>query len=795
MSLTPPVRRRLLVSGIVQGVGFRPFVHRLAHERGLAGFVRNTGEGVEIELEGAPADVDWLVHAIRATPPPLSRIDAVTCAEALPDHAEGFRIVDSDQTTGRSWLPADVGLCEACRREMRDPDNRRFRHPFINCTDCGPRYTLIGGLPYDRAATTMAAFAMCGQCQAEYEAPDSRRFHAEPIACPDCGPRLWYEPTSAPGSSEADGRSTGRRVVRGPAALGRAVEVLTGGGILAVKGVGGYHLMCDAANPEAVDTLRRRKQRPDKPFAIVAADLARAGQVAHVSSAAARDLVSAARPIVLLRARAGSDLAATVAPGLGQVGVMLPHAPIHELLASDWAAVVDARGRPGSAALVMTSGNRSEEPVVIDDADARARLADLADALLGHDRRILMRADDSVLANNGPRPSTPLRRSRGYSPISLALPHAVRPLLAVGGEVKAAFCLAVGGHAVLSPHIGDMENLETLDAFSASVDHFCRVFRVEPETYVCDAHPGYLSARWAEQAAGRDVLRVQHHHAHAASLMAEHGLGLDDELLTFCFDGTGYGPDGAIWGGEVLAARFDGYRRLAHLAYAPLPGGDGAARHPCRLALAYLDLANVAWEDAPPPMAACRADELRLLKDQLRSRTAVVPTSSMGRLFDVVSALAGVCQRSSYEGQAAMELETSAEASAAPSTLPERYRFGWSAEAAGPLVVQWEPLLRAVTADARAGAGASVISAWFHDAVALLVADLAADLAATTPVRRVGLTGGVFQNTRLLRLACQRLEARGFRVLTHLVVPPNDGGLSLGQVAIGAARLRSSNWT
>ncbi len=788
MSRPPHIRRRLLVSGIVQGVGFRPFVHRLAHARGLAGFVRNTGEGVEIELEGPPEDVGWLVQALSATPPPLARIDALTSADALPDGGTGFHIRDSGHTAGRSWLPADVGVCEACRDELRNPANRRFRHPFINCTDCGPRYTLIGGLPYDRAATTMAAFTMCARCRAEYQAPGGRRFHAEPIACPDCGPRLWCEPTSAPGATQMRGSPAGR--LEGAAALARAIDVLAGGGIVAVKGVGGYHLMCDATSRVAVDSLRRRKQRPHKPFAIVTADLTRAARVATVSAVAAADLASAARPIVLMAAHAGSDLAPMVAPGLAEIGVMLPHAPVHELLVADWAAVVDARGTDASAALVMTSGNRSEEPVVIDDDEARVRLADLADALLMHDRRILMRADDSVLADHGATRLTPIRRSRGYSPMSLVLPHAVRPLLAVGGEVKAAFCLAVDGHAVLSPHIGDMENVETLDAFSAAVDHFCRVFRVEPEAYICDAHPGYLSARWAEQAAGRDVLRVQHHHAHAASLMAEHGLGLEDELVTFCFDGTGFGPDGAIWGGEVLAARYDGYRRLAHLAYAPLPGGDSAARHPCRLALAYLDRAEVEWQQAPAPLVACREDEVRLLKEQLRGARGVVDTSSMGRLFDVVAAVAGVCQRSSYEGQAAMELEAAAVESPADAALVRGYHFGWSRDAAGPLVVQWAPVIRAVAADAREGVAAGAISAGFHEAVAQLIADLAADLVADTRDRRVGLTGGVFQNTRLLRLARQRLQARGLAVLTHLAVPPNDGGLSLGQAAIGAARRR-----
>lgn len=781
MPPAPHVRRRVLVTGIVQGVGFRPFVHRLASARGLAGFVRNTSEGVEVEVQGVPADLDALVHALRAAPPPLARVSQIVSEDVPLLPAGAFEILESQRSSGRSWLPPDVGLCDTCRQELGDPRNRRFRHPFITCTDCGPRYTIVRGLPYDRAATTMASFAMCDQCRTEYGTPGGRRFHAEPIACLDCGPRVWLEPTAAAHGSRADG----------PAALARAVDVLASGGILAVKGVGGFHLMCDAAHANAVDTLRRRKRRLHKPFAIVTADLTRAHRVGVLSARAERDLASPARPIVIVDTRAGSDVALGVAPHLRQIGVMLPHAPLHELLVSDWADRVDARGTGGSAALVMTSGNRSEEPVVIHDHEARAGLAAFADALLLHDRPILMRADDSVVAANDGRPAIPIRRSRGQSPTPLSLPHARRPVLAVGGELKAAFCLALDGHAVLSPHIGDMENAETLEAFSAGVDHFCRVLRVEPDLYVCDAHPGYLSARWAEDAAAGRLLRVQHHHAHAASLMAEHGLGPGNELLTVCFDGTGYGLDGAIWGGEVLVARYEGFQRVAHLDYAPLPGGDSAARHPARLALAYLERVGLAWDDGLAATGACTAAERRLLADQLRSGTAVVPTSSMGRLFDVVSALAGVCQHATYEGQAAVELEAAAGAIERPARDP--YRF--SIEGTRPLRIQWEPVLRAVAADAMDGVGAGAISQAFHQAVARLVADVASELLHGVATPRVGLTGGVFQNVRLLGLTCQILETQGVQVLTHRVVPPNDGGLSLGQAAIGAARLPPPDWT
>lgn len=769
-------RRRILVTGIVQGVGFRPFVHRLAREYGLTGFVRNTGDGVAIEVEGATADIDRLIHAIGAEAPPLARVAQISFADLPPQHTHTFEIIESVPTGGRSWLAPDVGLCNACRRELQDPADRRFRHPFITCTDCGPRYTIIHSLPYDRPATTMASFAMCGRCRDDYQAPDGRRFHAEPVACLECGPRLWLVDASGEPGARVDGAE----------ALARTRQVIEAGGIVAVKGVGGFHLICDAANAVAVETLRRRKQRPHKPFAIVAADLDRARRVAYMSPEATRALESPARPIVLLDRRADSGLAAPVAPGLRQVGVMLPHSPLHELIVRDWTARADALHAGGSAALVMTSGNRSEEPVVIDNDEARVRLADLADALLLHDRRILMRCDDSVMADNGTRPPAPIRRSRGQSPAPVPLPHAERPILAVGGEVKATFCLAVDGQAILSPHIGDMENVETLEAFSAAVDHLCRVFGVEPEIYVCDAHPGYLSARWAEQAAGGRLVRVQHHHAHAASLMAEHDLGLDDELLTFCFDGTGYGPDGAIWGGEVLAARYLDFRRVAHLAYAPLPGGDSAVRHVSRLALAYLERAGVPWAYALAPARACRSAEQRMLTEQLKSGVGVVPTSSMGRLFDVVSAMAGVCQLTSYEGQAAMELEAAADDATSPG---RSYHFPWDKTNDGVIVIDWRPVIRAVTADAADGVSAPLISAAFHDAVADLVAGLTHRLLRADGIRRVGLTGGVFQNRRLLRLTVDRLEAQGTEVLTHRVVPPNDGGLSLGQAAIGAARL------
>lgn len=756
-------------------MGFRPFVYRTARRAGLSGFVRNTAEGVEIEVEGAVDTIAQLPRLLRTEAPPLARITDIISATIDLHSTTAFEIRESMPAAGRSWVPPDVGLCDRCGEELHDPSNRRFRHPFITCTDCGPRFTIIGALPYDRSATTMAPFAMCARCQAEYEAPDGRRHHAEPIACPECGPHVWLEQA---GSIE-------RRAL-GDDSLVAAVRLLADGAILGVKGIGGFHLVCDATRADAVSRLRERKHRPHKPFAVAVADPQRASRLALCSAAALAALTSAARPIVLVDARAGHDLAESVAPGLSQLGVMLPHAPLHELLLADWARHCDARVERASGALVMTSGNRAEEPVVIAADEARLRLAGVVDAFLMHDRDILVRCDDSIVADAGLPAPLPIRRSRGFSPAPVPLAHAGRPVLAVGGELKAAFCLALDGQAMPGPHVGDMEHAESLDAFSAAVDHICRVFHAEPELYVCDAHPGYLSGQWAKEAADGRLLRVQHHHAHAASVMAEHALGLDDELLTVCFDGTGYGSDGAIWGGEVLAARYERFERVAQLAYAPLAGGDGAARHPARLALGYLAAADVPWDLALPAVSACTPSERQIVADQLRSGAGVVPTSSMGRLFDVVAALAGVCGHASYEGQAAMELEALAHGG---PDVSGRYRFQWTAGQPGPIAIDWRPVVRAVAADVTRGVGADVISAAFHDAVAALVGGLVAELLTSDVGRRVGLTGGVFQNRRLLAGAARVLAALGVDVLTHRVVPPNDGGLALGQAAIGAARL------
>jgi len=742
------LRRRLTVAGVVQGVGFRPFVHGLATDLGLTGIVGNDSGSVFIEVEGDPAAVEEFQLRLRNDAPPLAHIETVETTDVAPAGDASFRIVASRVRVGANTLISpDVATCDACLAELFDPENRRFRYPFINCTDCGPRFTIIRDVPYDRPSTTMAGFAMCERCLHEYEDPSDRRFHAQPNACAVCGPRLWLE--QAGSTSPAD-----------PIAATR--HLLAGGAIVAVKGLGGFHLAASATDDQVLRELRDRKGRVDKPLAVMVRDLAAANSVAIVSPAEATLLRGHERPIVLLRRRSGSPLSDLVAPGNDFVGVMLPYTPIHHLLLED--------GDP----LVMTSGNLSEEPIAADNDEARRRLGDLADAFLLHDRPIHIACDDSVVRHFAGR-ELPLRRSRGYAPFPVRLPFEVPPTLAVGGELKATFCLAAGTHAFMSQHIGDMENLETLAAFERAVDHFRTIFRVEPECFVGDRHPAYLSTRWAEQHHGdHRWAQVQHHHAHIASVTAENGVV--EPVIGFAFDGTGYGDDGAIWGGEVLVGGLDGYERVAHLGYVPLPGGDAAIRRPYRTALAHLWAAGLPWNEALPAVAACPADERRVLRRQLERRINTVDTSSMGRLFDAVASLAGVRHTVTYEAQAAMELEALEDGDG-----------GWyPLDLSDDGTIDPAPLIAAVVSDVTAGVGKATISARFHEGVARLLVECSRRIRARTGLDTVALSGGVFQNVRLLGRADELLRDSDFRVLTHRLVPPNDGGLALGQVAAAA---------
>ncbi|MEZ4868588.1 MAG: carbamoyltransferase HypF [Caldilineaceae bacterium] len=788
MIATQPLQRqRLQVQGVVQGVGFRPYVYGLATCLGLTGFVGNDSSGVFIEIEGPPDQLRAFQAALQSSLPPLAHLEQVTAVLIPVCGDQAFAIVASQtQATASTLISPDLTVCDDCLRELFDPQDRRYGYPLINCTNCGPRFTITEAIPYDRPLTTMRAFTMCAHCQAEYDDPSNRRFHAQPNACPVCGPQLWLQwPDQCAHAPSSNGQAP-----TGQSALLAAQTVLANGGIVAVKGVGGFHLACDATNEQAVMTLRQRKGRVDKPFAVMVADLDAAYKIVHINAHEAALLQSRERPIVLLKKRADGPLSPQVAPGNDTIGIMLPYTPLHHLL---FAAPLPrqqpaaTRHSPPATYLVMTSGNFSNEPIVIDNDEAQVRLAGLADAFLLHNRAIYVPCDDSVVRVCQGQ-ELPVRRSRGYAPFPIKLPFALPPTLAVGGELKSTFCLVREQHALMSQHIGDMEKLETLQAFDHAVDHFQRIFRVTPERIAYDLHPGYLSRRWAEEhRAGHPLIGVQHHHAHIAAVMAEHGLAQDEQVIGLAFDGTGYGHDGAIWGGELFAGGYANFRRVAHLAYVPLPGGDAAVKKPYRMALAHLWAASVAWTEDLPPVAAAAPTESAIIQQQLARRLNVVATSSIGRLFDAVAALAGVRQEITYEAQAAIELEVLADREQSGS-----YAFGLpaaDAELATPYQFSAAPVIRAVAADVQQGVSAGAIAMKFHRAVAQLILQLAQKARSATGLTRVALSGGVFQNVLLLELAGTLLEADNFTVLTHRLVPPNDGGLALGQAVVAGVRL------
>jgi len=775
-------RREVLVRGVVQGVGFRPFVYTLATGLGLAGHVANTSQGVLVEVEGAETAVALFCARIADQAPPLAVVESVDHRELAPAGGSGFAILASSGGGPSATLIApDVATCADCLAELADPADPRHRHPFISCVNCGPRFSIVTGLPYDRSHTTMARFPMCPRCAHEYADPADRRFHAQPVACPDCGPRLRLlsaQPGCTP--TELDPGD--------PIAAARGL--LADGAILAVKGLGGYHLACDAADPAAVARLRRRKNRGDKPFALMARDLDDIERLAVLGDAERVLLTGPVRPIVLLRRRAGArDQPEAVAPGSPDLGFVLPYTPLHHLL-------LGLPGDPpGPRLLVMTSGNRSGEPIVTDDAEALERLASLADAWLSHDRPIQVPCDDSVVRVCDGEQLT-LRRSRGYAPLPVALPLPVRPALAVGGDLKNAFCLGRDRHAWLSAHIGDMDDLDTQHAFERAERHLESVTGVRPALLAADRHPGYRSGQWAQRNRdGRPLVRVQHHHAHIASAMAEHGLTGSRPVIGVAFDGTGYGDDGAVWGGEVLLADYDGYQRFARLGYAPLPGGDAAVRRPYRMALAHLYAAGIPWTADLPCVQSCPTEEMRLLATQLERDLNCVPTSSAGRLFDAVSSLAGVCHLAGYEAQAAIELEAAA-LRAGPDHGPG-YAFALgSAPPGGPdqaLVADPAPVLAAVVADLRAGASPELIAARFHRAVAELVCRCCVLAAERHGLDTAVLTGGVFGNALLSSACATALTRDGLTVLRHRRVPPNDGGLALGQLMVAARTAASAD--
>ncbi|HTI74579.1 MAG TPA: carbamoyltransferase HypF [Mycobacterium sp.] len=759
-ALQPAQRRRYTVTGVVQGVGFRPYVYRLATQLGLSGIVGNDSAAVFIEVQGSPDAMSQFRDRLVREAPPMAIISDVSNTEiaAMPLRDSGFEIVASRANICTPTpIPADIALCADCLVELFDPSNRRYRHPFITCTNCGPRFTIIRALPYDRPGTTMAAFDMCGRCAEEYHDPADRRFHAQPIACPDCGPGIWFH-------------RDGVRVSDVDQALAAAQQALADGHIVAVKGIGGYHLACAPNDSTAVATLRKRKGRRGKPFAILVRDLDVARRYAEISDAEAAVLSGPARPVVLLRRRGGAPIDADVVPGNPLIGLMLPYTPVHYLLLTE----VPGSRRTPPEAVVLTSANHSDEPICY--ADAAKQLAKLADAILDHNRPIHVPCDDSVVRVVDDT-ELPIRRSRGYAPLPIDLGRDGPPVLAVGAELKTTFCLTDGRRAYCSAHIGDMGTVATLKAFTHSVRQLSEM-RGQPARIAADLHPRYVTRNWAEHNAGERPLDViQHHHAHVVSLLAEHEL-LGEPVIGVAFDGTGYGCNDKVWGGEILRLGPDSHRftRVGHLDEVPLAGGDAAVRNPWRMALAHLWHARLPWPADLAPVQVASGAELRLLRSQFTTGRGCVPTTSMGRLFDAVASLLAVRHHIDYEGQAAIELEALAESAAGTGAIVLRL----TVDAEG--IIDPAPMIAMMVDALRAGADTAVLALAFHHAVAVAVRDVVCLVAQDT--RTVGLTGGVFQNVLLLRGCRQLLEDAGFAVLTHRIVPPNDGGLALGQAAI-----------
>ena len=761
------IRAQVVVRGIVQGVGFRPFVYRLAQEHQLSGWVLNSTQGVVIEVEGPRQRLDGFIAGLKASPPPQAVIERVETNLLPPVGYSSFIVEASREGNEFVLISPDICICADCLNELQNSQDRRWAYPFINCTNCGPRFTIISDIPYDRPKTTMSAFTMCPRCDEEYHNPADRRFHAQPNACPRCGPQLELASNGAR-PAEAPLRREPIEGVR---------RLLAEGAIVAVKGLGGFHLACDATNAGAVATLRERKQRVDKPFAVMSLDVDTVRRYCQVSEGEAQLLESPARPIVLLRRKPGSPIAAQVAPANNNLGVMLPYTPLHYLMLGDGAT-------PAPLALVMTSGNMSEEPIAIGNQEALERLSPLADYFLLHDRDIYVRCDDSVTRLFRGREAM-LRRSRGYAPFPIRLNLELKEILACGGELKNAFCLTKGTYAFLSQHIGDMENYETFASYQASVEHFQRLFRVNPQAVAYDLHPDYLATRYALELAEAQGLRrvpVQHHHAHVVSCMAENGV--DAEVIGVALDGTGYGTDGHIWGGEFLLADCRRFRRLGHLKYVPLPGGDVATKRPYRMAVSHL-LSALGEEALDLPLelwAQIGEAELALVRRMMAAKVNCPLTSSCGRLFDAVSALLGVRGVVNYEGQAAIELEM-----LAAEGVDEVY--DWSRPSSYPIIIDPAPVLRGVVSDLRRGVDRAVISAKFHNTIADIIVGVSRAARERTGINRVALSGGVFQNMYLLGRTLDGLERQGFEALIHHQVPANDGGIALGQAVIANARL------
>lgn len=748
---------QMSVRGVVQGVGFRPFVYQLATKHNLKGWVLNTSGDVKIEVEGQRQALDRFLKELESEAPPLAHIEGIIAASAPPVGYTQFEIRHSLVEEGKYQLVSpDIATCDACRGEIFSPADRRYRYPFTNCTNCGPRFTIIEDIPYDRPKTTMQPFKMCPDCQREYDDPLDRRFHAQPNACPKCGPALELV--------DGDGEAIACDDV-----IATASKLLKQGKILAIKGLGGFHLACDATNDEAIELLRDRKRRPFKPLAIMLATLEQVKEHCVVSAEEEKLLTSHECPILLLRWRNRSSVSRKVAPELKYLGVMLPYTPLHHLLLRE-------TGLP----LVMTSGNISEEPIAKDNDEALRRLQGIADYFLLHNRDIYARYDDTVaIVERGK--SQLMRRARGYAPYPIHLPFMSKPVLACGAEVKNTFCLTKENYAFISQHIGDMENLETLEHFENTIKLYEKLFRIEPRILAYDLHPEYLSTKYAKELGSEfTLIGVQHHHAHIVSCLVENGVL--EPAIGVAFDGTGYGSDGTIWGGEFLVADYKGFKRAGHLEYVPLPGGVAAIERPYRMAFSYIYalLGEVALGQELPFLKEVDKYEIEIMKRQLEKGINCPLTSSCGRLFDGVSALIGIRGKVDYEAQAAVELEM-----AAPDGIEEAEAYPFSiVEQDGVKIVRLKDLFWAIILDLEHRLPVATISARFHNTIAQMVTKMCRLIAAETGIRKVALSGGVFQNRLLLRLTVAALEKEGFEVLTHSLVPTNDGGISLGQATI-----------
>jgi len=753
--------RHIHINGIVQGVGFRPFIYNLALAHKLNGWVRNSASGVDIEVTGEKADLDAFQSDIPRSAPPLAQIDSIEVEDIRPKTFETFKIIPSkDKSTDFIPVSPDVAICHDCQRELFDPQDRRYRYPFINCTNCGPRFTIIRDIPYDRPKTTMARFEMCQDCREEYENPRDRRFHAQPVACPVCGPQVWLELIPGIYHTEKDD------------AIKQARELLAKGKILAVKGLGGFHLVCDATNPQAIAQLRERKQRPHKPFALMAFDIDTIKKYAEVSPTAEELLRSPQAPIILMPKKPGTYIAEAVAPGQANLGFMLPYTPLHLLL------LEKETGYP--EVLVMTSGNLAEEPILRENDAARDKLSEIADVFLMHNRPIHRRIDDSVLTIMDDQPYL-IRRARGYAPNPIRLKEPLPQVLAAGPQMKNTFCLTRDRYAFLSHYIGEMENWETYQDYQRAIHHYESLFRIQPKAIGYDLHPDYLSTKYALQRAeaeGLPAFAIQHHHAHLAAGMMEHGIAPGEQTAGLIFDGTGYGSDGTVWGGEVLIGNCENFQRLYYLKPVPLPGGEAAIRTPARMALSTLWAYGLPWGESLAPVNALSAKERSALRVQLEKGINSPLTSSMGRLFDAVSALIGVRERVTYEAQAAIELEA----------LADEDELGYYPWRMDGNQIDVKPLMEGILTDLSKGKSQPIISTRFHNTIVGLCLELARRIKRKFDIHHLVLSGGVWQNQLLLEKTIDILNQNGYHPLIHRQMPPNDGCVAFGQAMITAYR-------